>query len=100
MADTIWIIADGSVGFNLGTTEIHCAYVNGVGLFAFKNPAFIKRDFYTCVVTGQCSLGGDTMDEVKLVGENYARKHGVSAADRRLNKKQFYALVNNSERLY
>lgn len=90
---TGWAVAKGSAGYNV-RGPVYGRYVNGVALFAFL-ASWSKEEHWSCVVTGHLTAGGDTLEQACRAGEAYARKNGVSGADRRLTKKQFQARMDD-----
>lgn len=96
-----WVRAAGSCGYNIGDTPVMAAYVNGVGLFAWQTsgrPAGAKP-WFNCVVTGQMTCGGETLEAAQASGVRVALRDGVTEADRRLSRKQFDALVADPTQL-
>lgn len=96
-----WKQAAGSCGYNIGDTPVMAAYVNGVGLFAWQTsgrPAG-ARPWFNCVVTGQMTCGGETLEAAQAAGVRVALRDGVTEADRRLSRKQFDAVVADPTRL-
>lgn len=79
-----WKLAHGSCGFNVGDAQVYGAYVNGVALFSWT-----IGKVHVCVVTGQMTCSGTTIDEARNAGVEQAIKLGVLDADQRLSKKQF-----------
>lgn len=52
-----WTLAAGSAGFNVGDTTVYGRYAHGRALYAFRN----RNGWFTGVVSGLLSTGGDTM---------------------------------------
>lgn len=95
-----WIKAKGSCGLNIGKEDVYCAYVNGVALFAFKSPLSSETDpFYTCVVTGEMSVGGATLKDVQDSAYSRAISSNKSDRDRSITKSEFDMIVNDTKRL-
>lgn len=83
-----WRQAKGLCGFNV-KGPVYGAYVKGVALFAFQH----TESFWNCVVTGQLSCGGKTLEEAQQKGVYEALKHGLLGSDRRYSRKQFNDLM-------
>lgn len=93
-----WILAKGSCGFNIGSTSVYAAYVNGVALFAFEY-AVRNKPHFSCVVTGQLLCGGKSLHEAMDAGALEALKWGVLDADQRFSRKKFQEVIDNPVRL-
>ena len=91
-----WIVAKGSCGFNVGDAIVEAAYVNGRSLFVF--PALWSKEFWTCVVAGECSCGGNSKDEAKAAGIKFCIEDDKELRIRKPPQK-FLDIVNNPERL-
>lgn len=94
---TVWKLAAGSCGFNVGTRKVYGAYVNGVALFSWVDTTL--SEFFFCSVTGHLTTGGYTREAAQSLGERYARENGREEADRVLSRAQFEKTMNDPTRL-
>ena len=94
-----WSIAKGSCGLNLGETEVHGAYVNGIALFAFEGPCKPSGlpPYYKCVVIGHITCGGESLKEAQEAGVRFAQQ-STEQGRRKLTRKQFDYLMNSTLR--
>lgn len=99
MSINIWTEAKGSCGLNAGDEKVYGAYVNNVALFAFKSPLSGDAPFYTCVVAGEMSVGGNSLGEAQEKGLRVALDSRKEDRGRHISKREFDWLMNNPSRL-
>lgn len=75
----------GSCGFNTGS-PVDVAHIKGTALFVFETSLSTpEKPFFTCVVTGMMSCGGESREAALAEGVRRARSVEVRHLDRRLS---------------
>ena len=75
----------GSCGFNTAS-PVDVAHINGTSLFVFESGLSTPdKPFFTCVVTGMMSCGGNSREAAMAEGVRRARSLEARSRERRLS---------------